>query len=131
MHSHTPNSNIPLLTAAFLASLTTGGPTYAFGLYGAALKTSLHLSQSQLDTLSSSNFCAGFFTWLPGLLVDRWGVRWSMMGGGVLGALFMTGYWLLATQFVAVPQVYLLPLLCALGCCAVGILQRLLCVAAP
>ena len=108
-------SNIPLLTAAFLAALTTGGPTYAFGLYGAALKASLHLTQSQLDTLSSSNFCAGFFTWVPGLLVDRWGVRASMMAGGLFGSFFMTVYWLIAKQLLAVEESLILPLLCIFG----------------
>ena len=39
------STNIPSLTAAICASGTTGGTTYAFGLYANALKHTLHLSQ--------------------------------------------------------------------------------------
>ena len=40
-------TNVPRVACAILASITTGGTTYAFGLYGGALKKSLHLTQSQ------------------------------------------------------------------------------------
>lgn len=79
-------SNIPLLTAAYLAAGTTGGTTYAFGIYGEALKQTLHLSQSQLDTISSANFCAGLFSWIPGLCVDRLGPKFALWFGGLLSA---------------------------------------------
>lgn len=95
-------SNIPSLCCAFLASLTTGGTTYAFGLYGATLKRTLHLSQSQLDTISTATFCAGLFSWVPGLIVDRFGTRFSLAAGGIISALSLIAYWAVARQFVIV-----------------------------
>ena len=108
-------SNIPLLTSAYLASLTTGGTTYAFGLYGAALKKSLQLSQSQLDTISSANFCAGLLSWIPGIIVDRYGPRFALTFGGVLSASSLLLYWLVSREFIQVQHVLLVPTLSLLG----------------
>ena len=113
-----PANNIPLLTCAFLAALTTGGPVYAFGLYGGDLKASLELTQSQLDTISSANFCAGLLSWIPGLWVDQWGVRTSLQLGGVLGATFMMLYWAVATQRFALEETSsIIAALCFFGVC--------------
>lgn len=108
-------SNIHQLTCAFLAALTTGGTTYAFGLYGDALKKSLHLSQPQLDTISTANFCAGLFSWIPGLVVDKMGVRTGLVSGGILGSVSLCLYWGVATQFFQVERWMLVPTLSALG----------------
>lgn len=108
-------SNIPLLTSAFLASLTTGGNTYAFGLYGSALKKALELSQSQLDTISSANFCAGLFSWVPGYFADKYGPRFALSVGGVLGSASLLAYWVVAREFIALPRSLLVPTLCTLG----------------
>ena len=108
-------TNIPLLTAAYLAAGTTGGTTYAFGLYGEALKKSLHLSQSQLDTISSSNFCAGLLSWIPGLIVDRYGPKFGLWFGGVLSATSLLCYWVVAREFVQLPHFLIVPSLCTLG----------------
>lgn len=108
-------SNIHQLTCAFLAALTTGGTTYAFGLYGDALKKSLHLSQPQLDTISTANFCAGLFSWIPGLVVDKMGVRTGLVSGGLLGSVSLCLYWGVATQFFPVERWMLVPTLSALG----------------
>jgi Nodulin-like len=88
----------------------------AFGLYSSELKETLQLSQSQLNTLSSANFCAGLVTWIPGLMVDHCGVRWSLSMGGFLGATFMMIYWAVARQFISfLPTWMILPTLCVLG----------------
>lgn len=108
-------SNIPLLTAAFLAALTTGGNTYAFGLYGSALKKALELSQSQLDTISSANFCAGLLSWLPGGVADKKGPRFALSLGGIGGAISMMSYWLVARELIPLPRVLLIPTLCLFG----------------
>ena len=105
----------PLVTSAFLASLTTGGITYAFGLYGSALKKSLQLSQSQLDTISSANFCAGLLSWIPGMVVDKYGPRFGISVGGILGATALLSYWMVAREFVELPRSLLIPTLCTLG----------------
>ena len=108
-------SNIPVLTCAFLAALTTGGTVYAFGFYGAALKKALELSQSQLDTISSAYFCAGLLSWIPGLVVDKYGPRFALSYGGVLGAASLMAYWGVAREFVELPRSLLIPTLCTLG----------------
>lgn len=116
-HTGTPTmkSNIPLLTAAFLAALTTGGNTYAFGLYGSALKKTLGLTQSQLDTISSANFCAGLLSWIPGGFADKYGPRFALTLGGISGAASMMLYWLVAREFIPLPRVLLIPTLCLFG----------------
>ena len=109
------SSNIPSLTCAFLAALTTGGTTYAFGLYGAALKSQLHLTQSQLDTIGSATFCAGLFSWVPGMVVDKWGTKTGLVAGGMQGAVSLSLYWCVATQFFPMERVLLVPTLSILG----------------
>jgi MFS family permease len=108
-------TNIPVLAAAFLAALATGGPTYAFGLYGSTLKATLHLTQTQLDTVSSANFCAGLLSWIPGMCVDRWGPKRAMMMGGTLSCLSLLAYWVVARQFVSVSHHLIVPALSVLG----------------
>lgn len=93
-------TNIPRVTCALLASITTGGVSYAFGLYGNALKKTLHLSQAQLETISSATFCAGLLSWIPGLIVDRFGTRAGISIGGITGASALLLYWVVAKQYV-------------------------------
>ena len=106
-------SSVPLLVAAFLAAGTTGGTSYAFGLYGDALKEDLGLTQSQLDTISSASFCAGLVSWIPGLCVDRCGEQCGLVGGGILGAVSLMCFWVVAREIIQVPSEYLVPILCA------------------
>lgn len=108
-------TNIPSLTCAFLASLTTGGTTYAFGLYGDALKKTLDLSQPELDTISTAFFFAGLFSWIPGMIVDKFGTRMGLVSGGIQAALSLCSYWAVATQFVIVDRVLIVPSLSILG----------------
>mmetsp|Transcript_9551 Transcript_9551/g.15908 ORF Transcript_9551/g.15908 Transcript_9551/m.15908 type:complete len:548 (+) Transcript_9551:46-1689(+) len=108
-------SSVPLLVCAFLAAGTTGGTSYAFGIYGEALKEELLLTQSQLDTISSASFTAGILSWIPGLFVDKCGEKCSMVGGGFLGASALLGFWVVAREFVIVPRDYLVPILSAFG----------------
>ncbi len=93
-------TNIPRVTCALLASITTGGVSYAFGLYGNALKKTLHLTQGQLETISSATFCAGLFSWIPGLFVDRFGTRAGISVGGLTGAGSLLLYWAVAKQYI-------------------------------
>lgn len=89
-------TNIPRVACAMLASITTGGTTYAFGLYGGALKKGLHLTQSQLDTISAVFFSAGLLSFIPGAMVDRFGPRNGICVGGVSGAISLLLFWAVA-----------------------------------
>ena len=101
-------TNIPRVACALLASITTGGVSYAFGLYGNALKKNLHLTQAQLETISSATFCAGLLSWLPGMFVDRFGSRAGMSVGGITGSVSLLMYWAVAKEFWAVPNTSLI-----------------------
>ena len=108
-------TNIPSLVCAILASMTTGGTTYAFGLYGADLKKSLKLSPGELDTISTAFFFAGLFSWIPGLLVDTFGTRLGMALGGWTGAASLCVYWLVSKQIWSMEHESLVPVLSMLG----------------
>jgi len=90
---HRTISNIPSLVCALLASLSTGGNTYAFGLYGGALKARLQLSQGDLDTISTCFFLAGLGGWMTGLVVDRCGERLALALSGLCSAVSLGTYW--------------------------------------
>jgi hypothetical protein len=102
------SSNLPLLTACYISALTVGAPIYAFSFYSTDLKTSLDLSQNQLDTLSSATFCAGIFSWLPGMIVDAWGARRAMALGGTSNAILFSLYWAIATEHIKILDIDLL-----------------------
>ena len=101
-HHQEVRSNIPSLLCAFTASATTGGTSYAFGVYSSALKHNLHLSQGQLDSISTAFFVAGLFTFIPGYCSDRFGTKVAMSLGGGTGATALMLYWCVAKQFIAV-----------------------------
>ena len=91
-------TNLPLLSTCYMAALTTGATTYAFSFYSNALKSSLHLSQNQLDTLSSAIFCAGILSWMPGMVVDSYGARFAILLGGIGNSIHLTCYWMIVTE---------------------------------
>lgn len=93
-------SNLPSVCCALLASMTTGGTTYAFGLYGSTLKRDLHLTQSQLDTISTATFFAGLLSWIPGLFIDRLGTRFGMSLGGLTGSFALILYWVVSKGII-------------------------------
>ena len=108
-------SNLPSLVCAFSASATTGGTAYAFGLYAEALKKSLELKQSQLDSISTAFFVAGLFSWIPGMFVDRFGTKIAISSGGFVGAMTIMLYWAVARKLLEVPHALLVPALSILG----------------
>jgi MFS family permease len=108
-------TNVKPIIAALLGSLTTGGTTYAFSVYSAELKSSLHLSQSELDTISASFFCAGLFSWMPGMLSDRFGPKFGMMFGSISMMASLLVYYWVATRFSAASHAIIVPTLSAVG----------------
>ena len=108
-------SNLPRIASALLAALTTGGTTYAFGLYGTALKEHLELTQEEIETISTAFFFAGLFSWVPGMATDRMGVRFTQCLGGAGGASSLLVYWAVARQFLWLPHAFLTPVLSILS----------------
>lgn len=108
-------SNLPALTAAFAAAATTGGTSYAFGLYATALKRRLSLTQGELDSISTAFFVAGLFSWIPGLVADRWGTQVAISVGGGCGAVVLLCYWAVATERIVVVHTMLVGVLSGLG----------------
>eukprot|EP00980_Cylindrotheca_fusiformis_P013540 scaffold3450_cov114-Cylindrotheca_fusiformis.AAC.45 len=96
------SSNLPSVCCAFLASMTTGATTYAFGLYGSTLQRNLRLSQSQLVTISTAAFFAGLFSWIPGMFIDRFGTRLGISLGGLTGSSALLIYWAVAKRFIEI-----------------------------
>jgi hypothetical protein len=77
----------------------------------------------ELDTISATFFVAGLFTWIPGLVVDKKGVRFSMCLGGSTGALSTMIYWAVTRQFFPVVHpVTLLSLLAVAICLSCGLI---------
>jgi hypothetical protein len=93
-------TNVPRVCCAILASITTGGTTYAFGLYGDALKKSLNLTQSQLDTISAVFFSAGLLSFIPGGFADRYGTRLGISMGGMSGAFSLLFFWVVSKGWI-------------------------------
>jgi MFS family permease len=108
-------SNIPSLVCAFSASATTGGTSYAFGAYASALKANLGLTQSELNTISTAFFVAGLFSWIPGLLSDRFGTKFALSLGGCTGAASLLLYWGVAREAIPLARESLVPALSSLG----------------
>lgn len=107
----TQRSNISILACVLLIPVSLGGYVYSFGLYANELKESLNLSQSELTTLSSSIFAAGALQFFPGLIVDTYGERFSLLVGGQVGGGSMLVYWMVATKYLAVEREWLVTIL--------------------
>jgi hypothetical protein len=84
------NTNIYVLVAAFLAPLTTGGPTHAFGLYGSTLQATA-LSANSTRYRLISQLLRWSLSWIPGCACD--GDRNAMMIGGTLSCLSLLWHW--------------------------------------
>ena len=109
------DNNIRQLVVALMAAGTTGGTTYAFGLYASALKEALELHESELDTISATFFCAGLASWIPGMAVDAFGPKFCFVSGGSLGCIFLLVYWCVAMQFIYVDRSFVVLVLSFLG----------------
>eukprot|EP00977_Amphora_coffeiformis_P012520 scaffold3079_cov174-Amphora_coffeaeformis.AAC.31 len=109
-------SNIGALVTAFLAILATGGPTYSFGVYAATLKTTLDLTQGQIETLGAASFAAGLISWIPGLAVDAWGPRQALLVGGAGQCIGFVLYWIVARfAYITLPSALWVPILSCLS----------------
>lgn len=107
---------LPVLIMAILATLTTGGPVYAFGVYSQALKLALQLSQSRLDTIATvPNFVSGLVSVVPGILIDTIGIRTACTLGGICLTIAYFVYWLLVRVYI--PTHHVVTILCLLLVC--------------
>ena len=82
----------------FVASLTSG--QYAFAVFSGALKTTLNLTQAQLDTIATVPYLSALLGWLPGRLNDTCGPRVAVTVGCLGMATSLTAYWMVVTQLV-------------------------------
>ena len=99
---------MPLLICGFLNPLVLGGTIYSFGFYGNALKQQFHLTQANLDTVSSVFFAAGLLAWIPGMVADRFGVQIGMIVGGIWTTCNIGLYWSLLRQFIVIDNPWFL-----------------------
>ena len=82
----------------FAAAIT--GVGYAFSVYSGALKKQFGLHQSQLDTISTTYFCAGVLSWVPGMILDKKGPRFTIVLGGSLMGTALTLYWAICRKII-------------------------------
>jgi hypothetical protein len=107
--------SLPLLASVLMIPIALGSYVYSFGLYAHELKESLDLTQAELTTLSTAIFCAGVLQWIPGIVIDRYGERFSMLLGGQVGCGAMILYWGIARKYMVIqPGWLLVPTLCLL-----------------
>jgi len=66
---------------------------YGFGLYGNDIKVLHHLTQDQINTVSAASFCSGIISWLPGMVVDRCGTRFSFVAGASTCLIALLSFW--------------------------------------
>ena len=85
----------------FIVSLTSGN--YAFSVFSGALKHTLNLSQTDLDTIAVYPYLAGLLTWTAGIVNDRCGSRTAVTLGASVQAITLVGYWFVATRRVMWP----------------------------
>lgn len=90
----------PFVACLIAASIT--GCSYTFSVYSGALKKQFDLQQSQLDTISTVYFCAGVLSWIPGIIVDKFGPRVTSAAGGIVQAVALVLYWAIARKAIHV-----------------------------
>jgi MFS family permease len=60
------------------------GTTYAYGVYSELLKTNLGFSQNGLDIIASVGNTGLYLSLIAGLLLENFGLKFVVMGGGFL-----------------------------------------------
>jgi nitrate/nitrite transporter NarK len=80
--------------------IENASPSDAFAVFSGALKTTLDLSQAQLDTIATIPYLSALLGWLPGRLNDICGPRVAVIVGSLGMAVSLTAYWIVASQLV-------------------------------
>jgi ACS family hexuronate transporter-like MFS transporter len=80
------------LALCFLGFMVAYMPRLGLAPLAPFLKDDLHLTKAQVGLLSSAT-TAGYAIFLipAGLFCDRWGVRWTLVAGQIVGGLFLVG----------------------------------------
>ncbi|MBI4236513.1 MAG: MFS transporter [Chloroflexi bacterium] len=101
-----------------LATLSSGTAFYAFGLFIIPFHETLGWSRGAVGGAISLHFLVVALTGpLVGRLVDRYGPRYLMLGGALLGGLS----YLLLSRISALPALYILWVLFAVGVSSFGV----------
>ena len=111
---------VALVCCMFVAACTQG--QYAVSVYSGSLKTTLELTQDQLDTITTFPYFTGLVTFTLGWLSDRRGPGVAVSFGCLLLAPMLCVYWAVATQRIAVPAVP--ALVCAMLLASYGTSSR-------
>nr|XP_022335436.1 probable transporter MCH1 [Crassostrea virginica] len=73
-------------------SMITSGSTYSFGAFTNAVKSHFNYTQTEVEFLSSMPNIGISFAFPAGIIIEKFGPRWSTLGGAVFSSL---GYGLL------------------------------------
>jgi len=69
-----------------LSALSTG-TVYAFSVYSGALKHKFGISQGDIDSIGALYTLTGFISFIPGIILDRYGPAVTVLFGGLLATL--------------------------------------------
>lgn len=83
-----------------IGCMIAAGTAYSFGLYSGDIKTTMHYTQPQIDTLALSSSMGNYFSFNSGWIYDRFGGRITIIVGAVctFGGYFLlwaavSGWW--------------------------------------
>lgn len=62
------------------------------------------MTQGELDAINTLPYLLGFISWLPGLLVKRWGFRSILLVGGCVETAAAVLQWAVARQVIQMPE---------------------------
>ena len=88
---------------ACLWAATMSGLLYTFAVYSSALKRRFALSQAQLAMVFAVPQLAQLFAFVPGLVNDLCGARFTLLVGGSASAVAYLAMWLIARAALSAP----------------------------
>lgn len=83
-----------------IGCMIAAGTAYSFGLYSGDIKTKMHYTQPQIDTLALASSMGNYFSFNSGWIYDRFGGRITIIVGAIctFGGYFLlwaavSGWW--------------------------------------
>lgn len=78
------------------------GSAYAFGVYSLAIRGNFDLLSSEIDTIGTWQLLGGFFNFVIGGFMDKYGPAMSCRWGGVIQSIFLFLEWAVARKVIAI-----------------------------